>query len=142
MAAQLYKLGMVGLGVMGRSLVLNLADHGFAVVGYDRDLAKGQALVSEGSGKPVAAADSVASFVGMLEKPRVIVLLVAPASVVDAVLREQLPHLEAGDLVIDAGNSYFKDTDRRGQMCAERRASTSSAWASPAARRAPVWGRA
>jgi 6-phosphogluconate dehydrogenase len=118
--AQLYKLGMVGLGVMGRSLVLNLADHGFAVAGYDRDLAKGQDLMREGSGKPVAAAESVTQFVAMLEKPRVIVLLVAPASVVDAVLREQLPHLEAGDLVIDAGNSYFKDTDRRGQMCAEK----------------------
>ena len=47
MAAQLYKLGMVGLGTMGRSLVLNLADHSFAVAGYDRDLAKGKALLAE-----------------------------------------------------------------------------------------------
>src|SRR4051794_9050205 len=120
MAVQLYQLGMVGLGVMGRSLVLNLADHGFAVAGYDRDLAKGQALLGEGAGKPVAAAGSVQQFVQMLEKPRVIVLLVAPAPVVDAVLSEQLPFLDPGDLVIDAGNSYFKDTDRRGKVCAEK----------------------
>src|SRR5947208_3183982 len=52
MATQ-YEMGMVGLGVMGRSLVLNLADHGFAVAGYDRNQAQGQALVQEGAGKPV-----------------------------------------------------------------------------------------
>jgi 6-phosphogluconate dehydrogenase len=120
MAAQLYKLGMVGLGTMGRSLVLNLADHGFAVAGYDRDLAKGQALLAEGSGKPVAAAENVQQFVAMLEKPRVVMALVAPAAVVDAVIDQQLPLLEPGDLFIDAGNSYYKDTDRRGKKCAEK----------------------
>src|SRR5438067_2406038 len=99
-----YEMGMVGLGVMGRSLVLNLADHGFGVAGYDRDQGKGQDLLREGPGKPVASAADVPSFVAMLEKPRVVMLLVAPAAVVDAVLREQLPHLEEGDLVIDAGN--------------------------------------
>ncbi len=120
MAAQLYKLGMVGLGVMGRSLVLNLADHGFAVAGYDRDLAKGQALLGEGAGKPVAAAENVQQFIAMLEKPRVVMALVAPASIVDLVLDQQLPLLEAGDLFIDAGNSYYKDTDRRGKKCADK----------------------
>jgi 6-phosphogluconate dehydrogenase len=116
----LCEVGMVGLGVMGRSLALNLADHGHSVCGYDKDGAKGQALCEEGAGKPVAFADSPAAFVQRLRPPRVIVLLVAPAPVVDAVLRDLLPHVAAGDLIIDAGNSYFKDTDRRGQALAEK----------------------
>jgi 6-phosphogluconate dehydrogenase len=111
---------MVGLGVMGRSLVLNMADHGFAVAGYDKDLTKGTALVNEGAGKPIAAAGNVSDFVGMLRPPRVIMLLVAPAPVVDAVLRDLLPHLAPGDLVIDAGNSHFPDTDRRAKSLAEK----------------------
>jgi 6-phosphogluconate dehydrogenase len=120
MTQQLYRIGMVGLGVMGRSMVLNMADHGTAVCGYDKDQAKGQALLTEGFGKPVGAAGNVVEFVAMLEKPRVILLLVAPAKVVDAVLDDLLPHVESGDLIIDAGNSYFKDTDSRGQRCAEK----------------------
>src|SRR4051794_20067563 len=118
--AQQFKLGMVGLGVMGRSLVLNLADHGFAVAGYDKDQTKGQSLLTEGSGKPVGSAKDVAEFVAMLEKPRAVMLLVAPAAVVDIVIKDLLPHLEAGDLIIDAGNSYFKDTDRRAALCSEK----------------------
>jgi 6-phosphogluconate dehydrogenase len=66
----LYKIGMVGLGVMGRSLVLNLADHGFAVAGYDKDQTKGAALLTEGTGKPVGTAKDVVEFAAMLEKPR------------------------------------------------------------------------
>src|SRR5262249_21260487 len=107
-------------GVMGRSLVLNMADHGFSVAGYDKDLSRGQALLEEGAGKPVAAAANVAEFVQMLRPPRGILLLVAPAAVVDAVLRDLLPHLQPGDLVIDSGNSHFKDTDRRAKMAAEK----------------------
>lgn len=116
----LYKIGMVGLGVMGRSLVLNLADHGFAVAGYDKDQTKGAALLTEGTGKPVGTAKDVVEFAAMLEKPRAVMLLVAPAAVVDLVIKELLPHLDAGDLIIDAGNSYFKDTDRRAALCGEK----------------------
>ncbi|MFO0930293.1 MAG: NADP-dependent phosphogluconate dehydrogenase [Gemmataceae bacterium] len=116
---KLYRIGMVGLGVMGRSLVLNMADHGFAVAGYDREPAKGQALGSEGAGKPVTAVASLAELVAALEKPRTIVLLV-PDKAVDAGLADLLKLVEPGDLVIDAGNSFFKDTDRRGAMCKEK----------------------
>jgi 6-phosphogluconate dehydrogenase len=119
MGKQLYEVGMVGLGVMGRNLVLNMADHGHAVAGYDKDLAKGEQLVHEAAGKPVAAAKDVAEFVSLLRPPRVALLLVAPAPVVDIVLRDLVPHLQAGDLVIDAGNSHFKDTDRRAQLLAQ-----------------------
>ncbi len=115
-----FKLGMVGLGVMGRSLVLNLADHGFAVAGYDKDAAKGADLLKEGAGKPVGSAANVTEFVAMLEKPRAIMLLVAPAKIVDVVLDDLLPHLDKDDLVIDAGNSYFKDTDARFDKCAAK----------------------
>jgi 6-phosphogluconate dehydrogenase len=68
----------------------------------------------------VAAAADVAQFAALLRPPRVVMLLVAPAPVVDVVLRDLLPHLAAGDLVIDAGNSHFQDTDRRGRLLAEK----------------------
>jgi 6-phosphogluconate dehydrogenase len=118
---QLYRIGMVGLGVMGRSLVLNMADHGFSVAGYDKNPAQGQALLADGAGKPLASAPDLAGLVDLLEKPRSIVLLVAPAPVVDIVLRDLLPLVEENDLIIDMGNSHYRDTDRRGQLCAERK---------------------
>ena len=117
---QLYRIGMVGLGTMGRSMVLNMADHGFPVAGYDKDAAKGKELLAEGAGKPVGAASDPAAFVAMLEKPRAILLLVAPAKVVDFVLADLLPLVEPGDLIIDAGNAYFKDTDKHAKSCAEK----------------------
>ena len=105
---------MVGLGVMGRNLLLNMADHDFAVAGYDRDPAKVEALRQEGQAGNVRAAAAVAEFVGLLRKPRAVMLLVPAGAAVDAVIGDLLPHLDAGDLIVDAGNSHFKDTDRRG----------------------------
>jgi len=107
------EIGMIGLGVMGCNLVLNMADHGFAVAGFDRDPAKAAALnQSAGSPKVHGTADLV-EFVAMLRRPRAIMLLVPAGAPVDAVIEELLPHLEPGDLIIDAGNSHFKDTDVR-----------------------------
>jgi 6-phosphogluconate dehydrogenase len=120
METKLYEIGMVGLGVMGRNLVLNMADHGHAVAGYDKDLSKGEQLLKEAAPHPVGAAPDVAEFVRMLRPPRVAMLLVAPAPVVDIVIGDLLPHLVAGDLVIDAGNSHFKDTERRAKTLAEK----------------------
>lgn len=118
--SQLFRLGMVGLGVMGRNLVLNVADHGFPVCGYDKNPAQGVALLEAGAGKPLASAPDVKSFLSMLEKPRVIVILVAPAHVVDFVLSDFLPYVDPGDLLIDSGNSYFRETDRRGKLCSDK----------------------
>jgi 6-phosphogluconate dehydrogenase len=108
-----YEIGMVGLGVMGRNLLLNMADHGFSTAGYDKDAAKVAALRQESGDRPVRGATDVAEFISLLRRPRAVMLLVPAGAPVDSVIKDLLPHLEKGDLIIDAGNSYFKDTDVR-----------------------------
>ncbi len=118
MGEQLYDFGMVGLGTMGRSLLLNMADHGDAVAGLDTDPAKAAALKSEGAGKKVEGTTDPKAFVAMLRKPRAIMMLVPAGGPVDAVIGSLSPLLEKGDILIDGGNSYFKDTDRRSKELA------------------------
>ena len=120
MAEQKYEIGMVGLGVMGRNLVLNIADHGFSVSGYDTDLSKVQELQTETGSRAINAAQSLEGFVSTLSTPRVIMMLVPAGRVVDNVIRDLIPHLERGDLIIDAGNSHFKDTDLRSKPLEEK----------------------
>ena len=108
-----YDFGMVGLGTMGRALLLNMADHGFAVAGLDTDAGKVAALHSEGSGKPVKGFADAAEFVASIRKPRAIMMLVPAGAPVDSVIKTLVPHLEPGDFMIDGGNSYYRDTDRR-----------------------------
>jgi len=115
MSKNVYDIGIIGLGVMGRNLALNIADHGFAVAGYDKDKSKLSQLEKEGAGKKVIAAQSPENFIRVLKKPRAVILLVPAGSIVDLVIADMLPYLERGDLVVDAGNSHFKDTDRRGE---------------------------
>src|SRR5262245_8501511 len=110
-------IGVVGLGVMGRNLALNLADHGFAAAGLDTDAGKARALEREGGGRRVAGVTDPRAFIGLLRRPRAALLLV-PAKAVDAAIAELRPFLSAGDLIIDAGNSHFVDTDRRGRELA------------------------
>ncbi|MDQ4122336.1 MAG: NADP-dependent phosphogluconate dehydrogenase [Acidobacteriota bacterium] len=114
------EFGMIGLGVMGRNFLLNVADRGFACVGYDLDAAKRVALLDEGAGKAVAAAETIADFVSQLAPPRKIMLLVPAGEIVDSVIRDLLPHLETGDLIIDGGNSHFTDTERREAVLTEK----------------------
>jgi len=113
MTEQKSRIGMVGLGVMGRNLLLNMAEHGFSVAGYDKDPQKVSLLRSEGKDLPVQAAEDVKSFVNLLQVPRAIMLLVPAGPIVDNVIHDLLPHLEKDDLIIDAGNSHFTDTDLR-----------------------------
>ncbi len=108
-----YSLGLVGLGVMGRNLALNLSEHGFPVLGLDRDPEKAKAFETEGKAFSVGATTDAAALVKGLDAPRVILLLVPAGEAVDAVLADLLPRLSPGDLVIDGGNSHFKDTERR-----------------------------
>jgi 6-phosphogluconate dehydrogenase len=120
MAEQKYEIGMVGLGVMGRNLVLNIADHGYSVSGYDKDVSKVQELQTEAGSRAINAAQSLEGFVSVLSTPRVIMMLVPAGQVVDHVIRELIPLLERGDLIIDAGNSHFKDTDLRAKSLVEK----------------------
>ena len=109
-----YSMGVVGLGVMGANLARNIESRGFPVVGYDLDTAKAQAFVNgPAKGKAVAAADSPTNLMVMLERPRRILVMVPAGKPVDSVIAHLKPHLEAGDILIDGGNSYFVDTDRR-----------------------------
>ena len=107
-------LGLIGLGVMGRNFLLNLADHGFALTGYDLDPDKVKQLNREKSDKQeIHPAEHLADFVAKLRRPRAIMLLVPAGEAVDSVIDEVTPLLDLGDLIIDSGNSHFKDTDRR-----------------------------
>ena len=111
---QSFDFGMIGLGVMGRNFLLNLADHGFAVAGLDLDESKVNALASEASeGKKVKGTKSDKEFISLLKKPRVIMMLVPAGKAVDSVIEGLLPFIEEGDLLIDGGNSLFTDTNRR-----------------------------
>src|ERR1017187_2215986 len=120
MKSQQYEIGMVGLGVMGCNLVLNMADHGFSVAGYDKDAAKVEALRKESAERKVSGALNIVDFIALLRKPRAIMMLVPAGTPVDSVIKDLLPHLDKGDLIIDAGNSYFKDTDVRATTLAEK----------------------
>jgi 6-phosphogluconate dehydrogenase len=104
---------MVGLGVMGRNLLLNMGEHGFAVAGYDKDPKQVASLRTESAGLPIQAMEDIGSFVQALQPPRAVMLLVPAGSVVDSVIRNLLPLLSQGDMIIDAGNSHFTDTDLR-----------------------------
>jgi 6-phosphogluconate dehydrogenase len=97
-----------------------MADHGFAVAGYDRDAAKIEALRQEARQREVRGAADIKEFIALLRRPRAVMMLVPAGAPVDSVIKDLLPHLDKGDLIIDAGNSYFKDTDVRARALAEK----------------------
>ncbi len=107
------QFGMIGLGTMGRNLLLNIADHGIAACGYDKNADQQKRLLEESTGKPVQAAATMQEFVNSLETPRRIMMLVPAGKIVDAVIDEITPLLQAGDILIDGGNSHYTDTDKR-----------------------------
>src|ERR1700744_4308625 len=114
MANNLFNFGMIGLGVMGRNLLLNMADHGFAVVGFDKDPQKTATLESSATaGTQVKGVNTLAEMIQLLEKPRKLMMLVPAGKPVDDVINDLLPVLEKGDIVIDGGNSHYPDTLRR-----------------------------
>ena len=107
-------IGLIGLAVMGQNLVLNMNDHGYTVVVYNRTTAKvDQFLANEAKGTKVIGASSIADLVAKLKRPRRIMMLVKAGAPVDEFIEQLLPHLEAGDIIIDGGNSLFDDTNRR-----------------------------
>ncbi|MEW6660341.1 MAG: NADP-dependent phosphogluconate dehydrogenase [Thermodesulfobacteriota bacterium] len=114
-------IGLVGLGTMGRNLVLNLADQGFTVAVYNRTASQTQEFMAQEAGaRAIRAGYTLADFAALLQPPRAIIILVAAGPPVDAVIDALLPFLAPGDLIIDGGNSYFQDTNRRGQALAAK----------------------
>ncbi len=108
-----YEMGMVGLGVMGRNLALNMVDKGFSVAGYDVDGQKVDALDRESGGHGALGTRSAKELVSALRKPRAIMMMVPAGAPVDAAIAGLLPYLEGGDILIDGGNSHFIETDGR-----------------------------
>jgi 6-phosphogluconate dehydrogenase len=114
MENEMYDFGMIGLGVMGSNLLLNMADHGFKVVGYDTNAAKTAALESSATPNTVVkGVNSLQQMIASLQKPRKIMMLVPAGSAVDSVISNLVPLLEAGDIIIDGGNSHYTDTLKR-----------------------------
>ncbi|MBX5439387.1 MAG: NADP-dependent phosphogluconate dehydrogenase [Thermoflavifilum sp.] len=110
---------MIGLGTMGRNLLLNLADHGYHVLGFDQDPTKVQLLNNSSSAAgSVKGVGDVQEMIRLLETPRKIMMLVPAGKPVDAVTDELLPLLAPGDILIDGGNSFYCDTQRRIEKCA------------------------
>nr|WP_310589848.1 NADP-dependent phosphogluconate dehydrogenase [Dyadobacter sp. CY343] len=114
MSDNIFDFGMIGLGVMGRNFLLNMADNGFSVIGFDKDAAKNTAL--EGSATPgttVKGVSELSQMIGLLKRPRNVMMLVPAGQPVDDVIASLLPLLEKGDVIIDGGNSHYTDTLRR-----------------------------
>src|ERR1700761_209869 len=98
-------IALIGLAVMGQNLILNMNDHGFTVVAFNRTVSKvDNFLVNEAKGTKVIGAHSVEEMVANLKKPRRIMLMVKAGDPVDETVDHILPHLEAGDIIIDGGN--------------------------------------
>jgi 6-phosphogluconate dehydrogenase len=107
------QVGIVGLGVMGENLALNISRNGYSVAGFDLDAAKVESFARRTAGANAVAAKTMPEFIGSLGTPRIILIMVPAGKAVDAVIGELTPHLHKGDLLIDGGNTYFADTERR-----------------------------
>lgn len=116
------QIGVYGMGVMGQSLALNIANHGYSTSVFNRSEAKTHEFM-DGRAKgreDITPTYSLEEFCASLEPPRKIILMVKAGPVVDAATTSLLPYLEEGDIVVDAGNSYYKDTARRMEEYAEK----------------------
>jgi 6-phosphogluconate dehydrogenase len=109
-----YKMGVVGLGVMGANLARNIASKGFPVAGYDLNAAKTKAFAAgQSKDSGLGSADAPDRLMAVLERPRRVLMMVPAGPPVDSVVAHLRPHLDREDILIDGGNSFFRDTDRR-----------------------------
>ncbi|MCC2526017.1 NADP-dependent phosphogluconate dehydrogenase [Bacillus halotolerans] len=113
------QIGVIGLAVMGKNLALNIESRGFSVSVYNRSSGKTEEFLQEAKGKNVVGTYSIEEFVQSLETPRKILLMVKAGTATDATIQSLLPHLEKDDILIDGGNTYYKDTQRRNKELAE-----------------------
>ncbi|RKP58188.1 NADP-dependent phosphogluconate dehydrogenase [Cohnella endophytica] len=107
------QIGVVGLAVMGKNLALNIESKGFSVAVYNRSPEKTNELLEEAKGKNFVGAYSVEQFVQSLETPRKILIMVKAGQPTDDTINQLVPYLDQGDILIDGGNAYFPDTQRR-----------------------------
>ncbi|MCA9520132.1 MAG: NADP-dependent phosphogluconate dehydrogenase [Myxococcales bacterium] len=121
MTTTMCDFGVIGLGVMGQNLALNVADHGFRVAVWNRKSDRSYTIIDENPDKPLTAAESLRELVKLLDRPRKILVMIKAGAPVDEVLETLIPMLDAGDIVIDGGNSWFKDTQRREALAREHR---------------------
>ncbi|BDG46612.1 MULTISPECIES: NADP-dependent phosphogluconate dehydrogenase [Parageobacillus] len=113
------QIGVIGLAVMGKNLALNIESKGYSVAVYNRSREKTDEFLKEAKGKNIVGTYSIEEFVNALEKPRKILLMVKAGAPTDATIEQLKPYLEKGDILIDGGNTYFKDTQRRNKELAE-----------------------
>ena len=112
----LQSFGVIGLAVMGENIALNVERNGFPIAVYNRSREKTDAFMAHRApGRNVRAAFSLEQFVASLERPRKILVMVQAGKPVDAVIQQLKPLLQEGDIIIDGGNSWFEDTERRTQ---------------------------
>jgi 6-phosphogluconate dehydrogenase len=107
------ELGMIGLGVMGRNSLLNMGDHGFCVAGYDKDPAKVAALHQESKSLDAHGAEDLRAFIALLRRPRAVMLLVPAGAPVDSVIKDLLPLLDQGDLILDAKGAFHAEWESK-----------------------------
>ncbi|MFB5760627.1 NADP-dependent phosphogluconate dehydrogenase [Paenibacillus medicaginis] len=107
------QIGVVGLAVMGKNLALNIESKGFSVSLYNRSAEKTKELLEESPGKNFAGTYSIEEFVQSLEVPRRILIMVKAGQPTDDTINQLVPYLDEGDILIDGGNAYFPDTQRR-----------------------------
>ncbi len=113
------QVGVIGLAVMGKNLALNIESRGYSVSVYNRSKDKTDQLVSEAQGKRLVGTYSIEEFVDSLELPRKIIIMVKAGAPVDQTIEQLKPYLSKGDIVIDGGNSFYRDTIRRCKELAE-----------------------
>lgn len=114
-------VGLIGLAVMGKNLVLNMLDHGFAVSVYNRSPEKTRQFLTEYSkNRLLHGYENLQDFILSLKRPRKVMLMIKSGDPVDQSIETILPYLEPGDIVIDGGNSYYKDSERRSQQLEEK----------------------
>jgi 6-phosphogluconate dehydrogenase len=113
------QIGVIGLAVMGKNLAMNIESRGYSVSVYNRSREKTDEMLAETKGKNIVAAFTIEEFVQSLEKPRKILLMVKAGAATDATIDQLKPYLEKGDIIIDGGNTYFADTQRRNKELSE-----------------------
>ena len=117
------EIGLIGLGVMGQNIALDIADHGFRIAVYNRTAARTEAFAAseEARWRPIAPCPTLEDLVGALRAPRAIILMVQAGAATDEQIGALAPLLAPGDVIVDGGNARYQDTIRRERALARTR---------------------